>query len=221
MNINQAIQLVRFILNKDQNGNITGDNFNLMAPIAQMSVLQDRLGNIKKYQPGSPIPNYGFSVSQKAREELMPLMVKPTTTAVAAGLAAYPGNYLYYNTLETAAGKLITEATQDEIVELNNSAITPPSTMFPKFVMHSDGFYIYPTSITSIKISYIRKPETPIWAYTISNNEEVYDAGNSQDFELNETTHFEIVMQILQMSGVNLNMLQVTQYAQAMEAQGK
>jgi hypothetical protein len=91
MNINEAIQLVRFILNKDQNGNITGDNFNLMAPVAQMSVLQDRLGNIKKYQPGSPVPNYGFSVSQKAREELMPLMVKPTTTAVAAGLAAYPG----------------------------------------------------------------------------------------------------------------------------------
>lgn len=221
MNINQAIELVRFILNKDQNGNITGDNFNLMAPVAQMSVLQDRLGNIKKYQPGNPVANYGFSVSQKAREEIMPLMVKPTTTAVVAGLAAYPGDYLYYNTLATAAGKLIAEATEDEIIELNNSAITPPSTMFPKFVMHSDGFHIYPTSITSIKLSYIRKPEIPIWAYTISNNQEVYDAGNSQDFELSETTHLEIVMQILQMSGVNLNMLQVTQYAQAMEAQGK
>lgn len=219
MNINEAIKLVRFILNKDQNGNIRGDDFNLMAPIAQMSVLNDRIGNIKKYQISNP-PPYGFSVSQKAREELMPLMVKPTTTAVTAGLATYPADYIYYNTL-SAGGYLIKEATEDEILELNNSANTPPSVRFPKFVMHSDGFYIYPATITSIKVSWLRKPLTPIWAYTIVNNEEVYDSGNSQDFELAETTHLEIVMQILSMSGVNLNMLQVTQYAQAMEAQGK
>lgn len=221
MTIDQAIRLIRFILNKDQNGNIKGAEFNLIAPIAQMSVLNDRIGNIKKYQPGAPIPNVGFNVSQKAREEIRPLMVLPTTTAVTAGVAAYPNNYIYYDTLMTAAGKLIKEATEDEIVELNNSSIMPPSTMFPKFVMHSNGFNIYPTSIASIKLSYVRKPLTPEWAYTISNNEEVYDAGNSQDFELSETTHLEIVSIILQMSGVNLNMLQVTQYAQAMEAQGK
>jgi len=220
MNINEAIKLVRFILNKDQNGNIKGDDFNLMAPIAQLSVLNDRIGNIKKYQISNP-PPYGFSVSQKAREELMPLMTPPTTTAVTAGIAAYPGDYIYYNNLSTTGGKLIKEVTEDEIIELNNSVNTPPTVGFPKFVMHSDGFHIYPTSIASIKLSWLRKPETPIWAYTISNNEEMYDAGNSQDFELAETTHLEIVMQILQMSGVNLNMLQVTQYAQAMEAQGK
>ena len=88
-------------------------------------------------------------------------------------------------------------------------------------MLASDGIYVYPASITSIKLSYVRKPVDPEWAYTIVNNEEVYDAGSSQDFELLETTHLEIVMLILQMMGVSINMLQVTQYAQAMEAQGK
>jgi len=221
MTIDQAIQLTRFILNKDQNGYMTGDQFNLLAPLAQLSVLNDRIGNIKKYQVSHPVPPQGFSASQKAREELMPLMVKPTTTAVAAGLATYPADYLYYNSLMTAAGYIIKEATEDEIEIMNKSVIMPPNVMFPKFVMHNDGFYIYPTSITSIKISYLRSPVTPVWGYTITNNEEIYDAGSSQDFELAETTHLEIVMLILQMAGVSINMLQVTQFAAAMEEQGK
>jgi hypothetical protein len=221
MTIDEAIRLTRFVLNKDQNGYMTGDQFNLLAPIAQLSVLNNRIGNIRQYQVSHPVPANGFSNTQKSREDIMPLMVQPTTTAVSTGIAAYPTDYIYYNTLTSAAGKLIKEATEDEMVELNNSSIMPPSAMFPKFVMHADGFHIYPTSITSIKLSYIRKPETPIWAYTISNNEEVYDAGNSQDFELAETAHLEIVMLILQMAGVNINLLQVTQFAAAMEAQGK
>lgn len=218
MNINEAIQLVRFILNKDQNGNITGDDFNLLAPIAQISVLNDRLGNLKKY-PDQP---YGFSVSQKAREEIRSLMVLPTTTAVSSGVATYPGDYLYYDTITlTSTGVLMREATADEIAELNQSTIKPPSARFPYFVLHSNGINVYPTTITSIKLAYVRKPLTPEWAYTISNNQEVYDAGNSQNFELAETTHMEIVMNILMMAGVNLNLPQVTQYAAAMEAQGK
>lgn len=220
MTIDEAIRLTRFVLNKDQNGYMSGDQFNLLAPLAQLSVMNDRIGNVKKYQVSHPVPPQGFNNSQKAREELMPLLVKPTTTAVSTGVAAYPEDYIYYDSI-TVNGRLAKEATNDEIAELNNSLIMPPSTRFPKFVMNSDGFYIYPNTISSIKLSYLRKPATPVWAYTISNNEEVYDAGNSQDFELAETTHLEIVMVILQMSGVNLNMLQVTQFAQAMEAQGK
>lgn len=217
MNINQAIQLVRFILNKDQNGNITGDQFNLLAPIAQTAVLNDRLGNLKKY----PTLPYGFSASQKAREEIRPLMVLPTTQAVTNGVASYPGDYLYYDTVLTNNNILMREATADEIAILNQSTITPPSAQYPYFVMHSNGFNVYPTTLPSIKLSYVRKPLTPVWGYTISNNEEVYNAGTSQNFELAETVHLEIVMLILQMAGVNLNMLQVTQYAQVMEAQGK
>jgi len=85
MTIDEAIRLTRFILNKDQNGYMSGDQFNLLAPLAQLSLVNDRIGNIKKYQVGNPVPPQGFSASQKAREELMPLMVKPTTTAVTAG----------------------------------------------------------------------------------------------------------------------------------------
>lgn len=80
---------------------------------------------------------------------------------------------------------------------------------------------MYPTSIASISLSYLRKPATPEWAYTTVNDEPVYDAGNSQDFETGETTHLEICMRILSAVGVNLRMGDIVQYAEMAEQQGK
>jgi hypothetical protein len=222
MTIDQAKQLVDFITNKNQRGYSTGVQFNLLAPIAQLSVLNDRLGNIKKYSSHDPVPAYGFNLNQKSRQELKPVMKEPTSYPVTAGVVAFPADLIYIDTVTNAAnGKLIVEATEDEIVILNNSLITPPSAIYPKFVIHSNGFNIYPTTgVANIKLSYIRKPLTPVWNYTLTNDREVYDASGSQDFELAETTHLEIVMSILQNMGMNLTMTDVVQYAAAKEAQG-
>lgn len=220
MDINSAFNFINFCSNKRQNGYVSPSDFNNLAPIAQMSVINDRLGNVKKYQPHDPTPNYGFGLNQKIREELRPLLVKPTVTAVTAGVATIPADYLYYDTI-SVAGKQAQEATEDEILELNNSLIKPPSTTYPKFVLHSNGINMYPTTIASILLSYLRKPATPIWNYTIVNDEPVYNPSGSQNFETGETTHLEICALILSWVGVHLNMGEIVQYAEAMQAQGK
>lgn len=221
MTINQAYLFVQFIFNKKSSGFIKPDDFNTIAPIAQMSVLNDRLGNIKKYQPGAPVPPYGFNINQKIREDLRLVMVKPTTTAVSSGVAAYPADYLYCDTI-TAGGKLIPEATRDEITWLNNSVIIPPTANYPKYVLQSDGIYVFPTTITSIDLAYVKKPSDPFWPYTIVNGEPVYNAGGSPvNFTLGEGAHLEICANILSYIGINLSMGEITQYAEMMAAQGK
>src|SRR5882672_7446021 len=203
MSIAAAYDIVRFLYNKAQNGYITPAQFNNLAPIMQMSLINDRIGNVKKYMPHDPTPPYGFALNQKTREEIRPLLVPPTTTPVTAGVATIPDGYLYYDTI-AVNGKQAQEATEDEILELNNSLIKPPSLMFPKFVLHSNGINVYPTSVTSISLSWLRRPITPIWNYTEVNDEPVYAAtggiigdGDSHDFETAETTHLEICYLIL------------------------
>lgn len=220
MTINEAYLFTQFVSNKKQNGYIKPDDWNTLAPIMQLSLINDRLGNVKRYRPGEPVPPWGFGLTQKTREELRPISVKPTTTPVVAGLAAIPADYLYYDTV-TAGGKNVIEVTEDEIAELNNNTIIPPSTQFPYFTIHSEGIFVYPTSITSIALSYIRKPATPVWAYTIVNDEPIYDAGSSQDFEVSPGAQLEIVMLILQAVGVSLNLQEVLQYSLMSEQQGK
>lgn len=226
MTINQAYEFVKFVYNKAQSGYITPEQFNMLAPIMQMSLINDRLGNVKKYVPGRPQPPYGFNINQKIREELRPLMVLPTTTTVTAGVATLPADYLYYDTV-SAGGKLVQEVTEDQIIELNDSLIRPPNTDFPKFVIHSNGLNVYPTSITSIKLSYVKKPTDPVWNYTMVNDEPVYAAsggvvgdGNSVDFSTGPTTHLEICNMLLSAIGVHLSMPEIAQYAEQQQLKG-
>lgn len=226
MTIDESYQFVNFVLNKKQNGYMTPSQFNNLAPIMQRSLINDRVGNIKKYNAAG-LPLYGFGQNQKTREELRKLLVKPTATTVTAGVMALPADYDYYDAV-SYNGRQVQECTEDEIIELNASLIKPPTTQFPKMVIHSNGVNFYPTTIASVSFSYLRKPATPLWNYTEVNDEPVYAAsggilwsGNSQDFETSEGTHLEICNLILSAVGVSLKLGEVVQYAEMGIQQGK
>lgn len=222
MTIDQAYQFIAYVSNKIQDGSIKPADFNMLAPIAQISVINDLLGNEKQYRPHDPTPAYGYGITDKIRTLIRPLIVKPTATAVAAGKIAYPAALLYLDAaISTTDGYPITEASSDEIAVLNVSLIKPPSSRFPKYVMYSDGLYIYPTSITNVSISYVRRPAVPVWAYTTVNEAPVYNSVGSQDFELSELVHMRICAKILQNVGINLSDERLSQYAMAMEASGQ
>lgn len=218
---------MQFCYNKSQQGYITPDQFNNLAPICQMSLINDRIGNVKKYRPGYPVPAVGFGITQKSREELRPLLKPPTVTAAPSAIMPVPTDYLYYDTV-SIGGRQAQECTEDEILELNSSLIKPPTLLYPKFVMHSNGFNFYPTTITTVNLSYLRKPVTPVWNYTLVNDTPVYAAtggivgdGISHDFEVSETAHFEICAKILQAVGLNLSLGEIVQWSEMAEQQGK
>lgn len=217
MSIDEAYRTVAYICNKEQNGQISADQFNLLCVQAQLSVINNRL--LAKYDEKGMLVK-GFGVNDKIREELRPLLKNPQTISVTTGVASYPVDYLYVDVMMTSGGRIITEATPDEISILNQSQVKPPSTTYPKYVIHQDGFNVYPTSLTSIKLAYLRKPITPFRNYTNTNDRDVYNASGSQDFELSILTHLEVVHQLLMGIGVNLAMDKVVAYAAAMKETG-
>jgi len=219
MTIDQAYKYIQFVFFKRYSGYVAPADFNNLIDIHQISFINDRLGNVKKYNKEGR-PPYGFGMTQKTREELRPLLVAPSTIAVSSGLAAIPSDYLYYDTV-SVNGKQAQEATEDEILELNNSLIKPPSVTYPKFVVHQNGLYLFPTSITSILLSYVSKPTTPVWNYTITNDEPEYNSSGSQDWQTAPGTHLEICRRILADVGISLGLVELAQYADAAEAEGK
>lgn len=218
MTIDQAYNFVQFVYNKNQSGYISPSQFNNLAPIMQISLINDRIGNVKSYQ--GDVPPYGFGMNQKIREELRPLLVQPTTKTVTAGVMTVPDDYLYYDTV-SVNGRQAQEVTEDEILELNNSLIKPPTVQYPKWVIHGNGFNFYPTSITSVNLSYLRRPVAPKWNYDIVNDQPVYNPTGSQDFETGETTHYEVCARILQAVGLNLKLGEIVQWAELAQQTGK
>ncbi len=215
MTIDQAYQFVMYVCNKEQRGNITPDQFNMLAPIMQLSVINDRIGNIKKYKPHDPIPPFGGEMNRKIREELRKItLIDTSPTKIGPEAFNYPSNCLYvFSVTDRITNVLCREVTRDEEFILINSVIKPPSVTYPLWNMRETYIGVRPSTV-SPAIEYIKKPTDPKWNYT--GNPPVYNPTGSVDFAISDLCHLEICMKILAAVGVNLDADKVLAYA-AME----
>lgn len=223
MDINQARIFCLSLVNKDQQGNLSPDQWNNFAPIAQEWVLNQLLGEDKRYstQNRVPIPTYGLGLDQQTQEHLRPIIKTPTALVFTAGIGTYPVDSVYlFDLAETSSGKEIYPCEVDEGRILAQSVIKPPIVGLAKYYVLGANMYVLPSSITNTLVTYIRRPLPPFWNFTFVNNSPVYNASGSQDFELGVLVHLRICARILQMAGINLTLYDVVQASQAMEAQG-
>ena len=99
------------------------------------------------------------------------------------------------------------------------SNLTGPTETRPVYTRRGDKVSIFPTSIShGVVCNYIRKPKKPQWAYTDVNGTALYNSGNSIHFELHESEETELVLKILQLSGVAIKDFNLTQAASQTEA---
>lgn len=224
MNIDEAYRFVNFIANKKQYGQIRPIDFNLLAPQAQMQAIMSAFGNPRTYTNGRPIPIIGHTMTTKTQDNLKPLLVRDDNGG--AGFSTtdneldYPSNYLHIDVLEKMNGKPIDHLLTSEIGKRRISLIKGPDVTYPISAMYSDKIRVYPDLTDDIVIVYIKEPNTPKWAYTLSGTNPVYDAGSSVQFDLPVDMHNEIAINILQFIGINLGREELTQYAQSKEIQG-
>jgi len=226
MTIDQAYRFVNYVANKKQYGYIKPDDFNLLAPQAQISVVMNAYGNPKTYQNGRPIPIIGHSMTTKTQDDLLPLLKRDDNGG--AGFPTvnneldYPIDYLHIDTLErldVSSFDSFSHLSTSEIIKRRTSHVQPPTTRFPAVAFYSDKIRVYP-NLTDVVIVYIRTPVDPVWAYTLVGINPVYDSVNSTQFELPIDKHNEICMFILQNIGINLSHNELTQYAKMQEATG-
>lgn len=228
MTIDEAYRFVNYICNKESSGQIGADSFNLLAPVAQMSVVNDRLGNVKKYKYNNPQSEYGWGINEKIMEELKALYISTQNTFITPTAFEYPSDCIYIDSIVDDVTKAILKpvGSQDVFRFHVQSQIKPPVTAHGIYFILNSQIAVFP-EYSAITTYYVKRPATPIRNYTLSNDRDQYAAtggiigdGLSQNFELSETTHLEICMKILQMSGVNLALDRVLAYSMAEEAKG-
>ena len=124
---------------------------------------------------------------------------------------------------------------RNELLYLNLSPLTQPTTSFPVYLFEqaSQGvsgaltgqshIYVYPKTITSatdISLSYIRKPADVVWAFTIGTlGQYLYNQSTSTQFEINDTEQNEVILKILAYSGIIIRDPQIVQAASQQLAQ--
>ena len=110
---------------------------------------------------------------------------------------------------------------REELYHLLKSDLTVPSTTNPIYLYENSQLTVYPTTIVDdIEVAYVRKPIAPIWNFTTGlNNQYIFNASTSFNFELHSAEQTELILKILLYAGVVVKSPEIVQVAAQQVAQ--
>jgi len=174
INIDTVYKTVLSILNKEQRGYLTPDEFNKIAKQAQIQLLDIAFST---YNQGLQLDtsgrtNLGYADIPSKLKEKIDMFYKTSSVALTTGVGSLPTDI--YKTIElTNSGRTLPFELVDkhELSYLLSSPLTKPSTDYPIYykTTTSSGatsVQVNPTSITTATIDYIKVPTDPRWGYT-------------------------------------------------------
>lgn len=213
INVNTVYKTVLLVLNKEQRGYMTPEEFNKIGAQVQLEIFEKYFEDLNQLTRSPQTDTDYADRIAYLEEKLSPL------TRYEAGISSQEGvltnevhrlNTVVYNDLE------LQRVSRGEYTNINKSPLTKPSLTQPVFIQENNLIYTYPTSVSSnVFLSYIKKPNDPIWSFTSGNTlgVYVYDSEFSTNFELHSSEQTELILRILAYAGIVLNNPQIVQAA--------
>jgi hypothetical protein len=227
MNLGEMFNLVKYVANKDFDGNVvTPTRFKELLPIVNIDLFRQKYGLPEEYQPGRPIPLEYVDITLKNTDDLKAFKVSLLNAPVVNGVLLWPADYAHRNTISYRYIKAINgvstllprpvEILREEQFALREGNYTKqPTTANPIGVVRSDGIHVRPITITACDFNYYRWPVNPVFVYTIGDGFITYDATNSTEFEYPVDEHYTLVKMILSLVGINLREEAIIQYSES------
>lgn len=222
MTIDEVYKLIQFIVKKEQQGYLTPDEFNSVINAAQNEFLSLLIGQVQSYQPGRANPRLAWSENESVRQKLTPLIKEANLSIDNSGFSGYPTDYQQADAMFNPYGIYrIRFAQQDSLFNYYRSAIDPVETN-PFYLIKSNGFQFYPTTLGYARLSYVSTPNQLTWAYVTNvYGLPIWDAGNSVNPQWYDVDMMDIIARALRIIGVSLQSNDVSQYANEIKNQGQ
>jgi hypothetical protein len=203
VNINTVYQRVTAVLNKEQRGYVTPQEFNLFANQAQLDLFEQYFYDINQFGriPGNETE---YSDMIQLLEKKLSIFETVDTLTAAAGKFQLPINMyqlgaVLYNSIEAE------RVTPKEWIYINQSPLTKPTDARPIYktsganLIEVKGALILTAGVSA---QYVKKPASVLWAHKTIFNEPLYDPTNSTNFELDVAEETELVIKILELCGI-------------------
>ena len=229
IDVNKVYTTCLSILNKKGSGYMTPDNFNKIAAVAQIELLDRAFYEynqaVSKQTSGRGAQGYG-DIPRKIMDKLDPfcdlttLTINSTNTyfetpgysTAISGTTATQALSLVYATLSVNVNGAFTDierVDKSKIPFLFSSKLTAPSTTFPVYYYSADLIYVFPSTITKIDLYYIGKPRDPLWSSSVDTTSfgtpiYTYDPVSSSNFRLHSSEFPDLVVSILKHFGVTI-----------------
>lgn len=240
INVDTVYKTVLLILNKEQRGYMTPQEFNRTATQVQLEIFEQYFDDLNQ-QLRVPQSDQDYADRVANIEEKLSIFettgLCTYTSSSAGGYFSLPstdayglvcspyrlGTLAYKNVYGTNIGPL-EELQKGEFYFIQNSRLTASTLSNPTFLRESNRIIVAPSSITTnITANYTRKPLDPVWGFTVgSRGQYIYNpapyvpgtpATGSRNFELHESEQTRVIIKILMYAGIIIKDPQIVQAA--------
>lgn len=242
VNVDVVYKTVLSILNKEQRGYMTPQEFNKTATQVQLEIFEQYFDDLNQqlrvnqsdYEYADRVANIDEKMSIFKTTGLCNYtpnsaggyFTLPTTDIYGVSQNLYRlGTLAYKNEYNVQIGPL-EELQKYEFYYIQNSRLTASTKKNPTFFRESNRVVVAPNTIVGDNViiaNYIRKPLDPVWGFTVGTrgqyiyNPSIYVPGNpstgSRNFELHESEQTRIIIKILMYAGVIIKDPQIVQAA--------
>jgi hypothetical protein len=220
MNINEVYKLVSYLVDKYQGTYLSPDDFNTVINMAQnqyLSFLTDDTGGPNR-NPKNPV---GMSTSAIVADTLSTFLTE-TTVSVVSQIATKPPDHYKTVAIRTSdEDNAVRFVASDRLSSFIGNAIDSPTTTEPIYYEIGSTYKFYPSTLSSVRLTYIRVPMTLKWAYT---GNLVWDPANSTPtgtaLEWGDSDIYEIVYRAIGIIGINLKDGDLVRAAQFIKNEG-
>jgi len=190
VNVNTVYKTVLYILNKEQRGYITPDEFNTLGTQVQREIFEAYFEELNQQlrvpQNDSEYANRVSNLQEKIdifNTSAICTYVNPHFTLPddvhRIGSIRWDGSNIQ-------AATAIQKVNRAEYTLLNNSPLTKPSTSYPVYIAETTGapsaapsqIVVYPSTLQSrVRCNYLKAPVDPRWGYSVGSlGQYVYDS---------------------------------------------
>ena len=218
-------QRVLAVVNKENRGYITPQEYNLLANQAQGEIFEQYFYDLNQYNRRGEINNEYANPVKNIKEKIDIFKVEDQALTVSTGNKyTLPENLYRLGTLTYNTYTEIENVQKNELIYINNSPLTKPSASYPVFVRKGNEVEVYPSTVDSnIAVSFIRKPTLLLTGLitillTTQVTERLFITQMLliiKSFELHSSEEGTLVNKILAYVGITIKQADVVQVAEA------
>ena len=210
INVDAVYKVVLAVINKEQRGYLTPDQFNRLGRQAQLDLLEKSFYDYNRALTRRNIQGnsseYG-DIAQNIKEKLDVFNYSETIGVGPGGYTLSGMPQPLYRVLQLTSvdrSTIFEELKKSEIAYVNGSPLTAPSDLFPEYYQEDGKIHVLPTpeNQTNVILDYIKIPADPKWNYTVDGGAYVYDEDASVNFELHPSEESTLVIKILALAGI-------------------
>lgn len=225
ININSVYQKVLALSNKEQRGYITPQEFNLFADQAQLEIFHSYFKDLTRAQfDQTKTDDYIDSVDileeklnvHKITQTNALTLVSGNRYSVSSDVYLIDSIHLTYTINGVGYSGTAEKVRHRDTVFFDKNKLLQASADRPNFCRQDDGdILISPASPSTITTTFFKKPATPKWTYVVVNNKALYNASanDAQNFDLHDSEENNLVMRILELSGITIKDASLNQIA--------